>query len=243
MARGPYYRLCECRNGGDLQRRGGGHPVLQDDRLQTIGKLKQGVGLVCIHYAVEPTKERGEQEFLDWIGGAFEINWSVNPTWTADYQTLPQHPITRGVTPFKGFDEWYFYMRFRDGLAGVTDRNAVAPARTHELAGDGPHEGNPAVRASVQKGEVQHMAWAFQRPDGWFGGFGFTRRLSQKLGQRKCPEAGAKRDSLDGKNGCPSRWGLKPDYRGRPKEKPGSQREVAADPKMKPGGLRSADES
>ena len=153
---------------------GGGHPVLQDDRLQTIGKLvKQGVGLVCIHYAVEPTKERGEKEFLDWIGGAFEINWSVNPTWTADYHTLPQHPITHGVTPFKGFDEWYFYMRFRDGMAGVTPiLNAVAPASTMSR-GDGPHEGNPAVRASVQNGEVQHMAWAFERPDGGRG-FGFT---------------------------------------------------------------------
>jgi type 1 glutamine amidotransferase len=153
---------------------GGGHPLLRDDRLQTIaGLVKQGVGLVCIHYAVEPTKEAGEKEFLDWIGGCFEVNWSVNPTWTADFQTLPGHPITRGVTPFKTFDEWYFYMRFRDGMAGVTPiLNAVAPLNTMDRA-DGPHEGNPAVRESVRKGEVQHMAWAFERPDGGRG-FGFT---------------------------------------------------------------------
>jgi type 1 glutamine amidotransferase len=153
---------------------GGGHPLLRDDHLKTIGKLvDQGVGLVCIHYAVEPTKEAGEKEFLDWIGGCFEVNWSVNPTWTANFQTLPQHPVTRGVTPFKEFDEWYFYMRFRDGMAGVTPiLNAVAPASTMDRR-DGPHEGNPAVRASVAKGEVQHMAWACERPDGGRG-FGFT---------------------------------------------------------------------
>jgi type 1 glutamine amidotransferase len=153
---------------------GGGHPLLRDDHLQTIGSLvKKGVGLACIHYAVEATKENGEKEFLDWIGGCFEINWSVNPTWIADFQQLPRHPITRGVNPFKIHDEWYFYMRFRDGMAGVTPiLNAVAPASTMNRP-DGPHEGNPSVRASVKNGETQHMAWAFERPDGGRG-FGFT---------------------------------------------------------------------
>jgi hypothetical protein len=131
------------------------------------------MGLVCIHYAVEATKEKGEKEFLDWIGGCFEINWSVNPTWSADYQGFPVHPITRGVSPFKLYDEWYFYMRFREGMAGVTPiLNAVAPSSTMDRK-DGPHEGNPSVRASVRNGEVQHMAWAFERPDGGRG-FGYT---------------------------------------------------------------------
>ncbi len=41
---------------------GGGHPFLQGDRLKTIGALmKQGVGLVCLHYAVEPTKDDGRE--------------------------------------------------------------------------------------------------------------------------------------------------------------------------------------
>jgi type 1 glutamine amidotransferase len=153
---------------------GGGHPLLKDNRLQMVGELlKKGVGLVCIHYAVEPTKERGEQEFLDWIGGCFEVDWSVNPTWAADIQTLPHHPITRGVDPFQIRDEWYFHMRFRDGMTGVTPiLSAVAPASTMDRQ-DGPHEGNPAVRASVKNGELQHMAWAFERPEGGRG-FGFT---------------------------------------------------------------------
>jgi type 1 glutamine amidotransferase len=153
---------------------GDGHPLLKDDRLQIVGGLiKHGVGLACIHYAVEPTKEKGEKEFLDWIGGCFELDWSVNPTWVADIQTLPRHALTRGVNPFKIRDEWYFYMRFRDGMTGVTPiLSAVAPASTMDRK-DGPHEGNPTVRASVKNCELQHMAWAYERPDG-SRGFGFT---------------------------------------------------------------------
>ncbi len=153
---------------------GGGHPLLQDDHLKTIGDLmNKGVGLVCIHYAVEPTKEKGEKEFLDWIGGAFEINWSVNPTWTAEYKGLPHHPITRGVKPFTIHDEWYFHMRFRDHMKGVTPILTAIPPESTMNRKDGTHEGNPAVREAVKKNEPQHMAWAVERANGGRG-FGWT---------------------------------------------------------------------
>ena len=153
---------------------GSGHPLLQEERLQTIGELmNKGIGLVCIHYAVEPTKEKGEKEFLEWTGGAFEINWSVNPTWNAEYKQFPSHPITRGVKPFTIHDEWYFHMRFRDGMKGVTPiLTAIAPESTMSRR-DGTHEGNPAVREAVKSGEPQHMAWACERADGGRG-FGWT---------------------------------------------------------------------
>lgn len=153
---------------------GGGHPALQADHLSQLGALmKQGVGLACIHYAVEPTIKNGQAEFLDWIGGCFEINRSVNPHWEADFKTLPEHPIARGVKPFKLRDEWYFNMRFRDGMQGVKlILAAVPPPETMERA-DGPHEGNSAVRTAVQRGEPQIVAWASERPDGGRG-FGFT---------------------------------------------------------------------
>jgi len=153
---------------------GGGHPALQGDHLQQLGQMmKQGVGFACIHYACEPTIAKGQGEFLDWIGGCFEINRSVNPTWTADFKTLPDHPIARGVKPFQIKDEWYFNMRFRDGMKGVKlILTAVPPPETMSRR-DGPHEGNPGVRAAVERGEPQTVAWAAERPDGGRG-FGFT---------------------------------------------------------------------
>ncbi len=153
---------------------GSGHPAIQDGHLQQLDALmKKGVGLVCIHYAVEPTIQKGEKEFQDWIGGAFEINWSVNPDWDAQFNQLPRHPVTRGVKPFTIHDEWYFHMRFREGMKGVTPiLTAIPPALTTNRA-DGTHSGNPAVREAVKRGEPQHVAWACERPGGGRG-FGLT---------------------------------------------------------------------
>jgi hypothetical protein len=153
---------------------GGGHPFLRDDRLKTVGDLmKKGVGLVCLHYAVEPTKEAGEKEFLDWIGGCFEQDWSVNPTWRPEFKPLPTHASTRGVKPFEVTDEWYFHIRFREGMEGVLPILSAVPLATTMNRPDGSHSGNPAVRAAVKRGEPQIVAWACERPDGGRG-FGFT---------------------------------------------------------------------
>jgi len=153
---------------------GAGHPLLQTDRLQTFGELmNRGVGLVCLHYGVEPTIEKGEKEFLDWIGGAFEINWSVNPHWNADFKSFPEHPITRGVHPFQISDEWYFHMRFREGMNGVTAILSAVPEASTTNRTDGTHSGNPAMREAVRRGEPQIMAWAAERANGGRG-FGFT---------------------------------------------------------------------
>jgi type 1 glutamine amidotransferase len=153
---------------------GSGHALIKDDHLQQLGALMdKGVGLACIHWAVEPTPEKGEKELVRWLGGAYEPNWSVNPTWTADFKTLPDHPICRGVKPFSIHDEWYFHLRFPNGMKGVTPILAAVPPASTMDRPDGPHSGNPAVRQAVKNGETQTVAWAFERPDGGRG-FGFT---------------------------------------------------------------------
>ncbi len=153
---------------------GGGHPALQGDHLSQLNTLmSQGVGFACLHYAVEPMIEKGQPEFLRWLGGCFEINRSVNPIWTADFKTLPVHPITRGVKPFAIKDEWYFNLRFRDDRSGVTPILTAVPTPDTMSRDDGPHEGNPGVRAAVHRGESQTVAWATERADGGRG-FGFT---------------------------------------------------------------------
>lgn len=153
---------------------GGGHPALQGDHLASLQKeMKRGCGFVCLHYAVEVPITPGGPEFTDWLGGYFEPNWSVNPHWEADFKELPKHPISNGVKPFSTNDEWYFHMRFRKDMKGVSPiLTAIAPESTMSRK-DGPHEGNPTVREEVKNHVPQHTAWAVEREDGGRG-FGFT---------------------------------------------------------------------
>jgi hypothetical protein len=137
------------------------------------GLMKKGVGLVCIHYAVETTKGKYGDKFLEWLGGYFEPHWSVNPHWDANYEEIPAHAITRGIPPFGQNDEWYYHMRFAKDMGGVTPILTTLPPESTLTRPDGPHSGNPHVREAIKKGEKQHMAWAFERPDGGRA-FGFT---------------------------------------------------------------------
>jgi len=149
---------------------GGGHPALP--HLAKLDALaKRGVGIAMLHYAVEVPKGEPGNYFLNWIGGYFETWWSVNPFWRAKFDSFPDHPVTRGVKPFEIDDEWYYHMRFRENMEGVTPvLTAIPPDSTRERP-DGPHSGNPVVRA--RKGMPEHVAWVYQRPDGGRG-FGFT---------------------------------------------------------------------
>jgi hypothetical protein len=157
---------------------GEGHPVLQSNRLAQIDALaKRGVGIACLHYAVEVPKEKGGPQFLDWLGGYFEPDWSVNPHWTLAQPVLAEgHPIARGVKPFETNDEWYYHMRFKDHAQGKPAEGltmiltAVPPDATRERP-DGAHSNNPTVRAN--KGAREALAWAYERPGGGRG-FGCT---------------------------------------------------------------------
>jgi type 1 glutamine amidotransferase len=145
------------------------HPF--NEHLSELTPLaEKGKGIVCIHYGVETTKGKYGDAFLNWIGGYFEPHWSVNPHWTAKYTKLPVHPTTQGVKPFSTYDEWYYHMRFREKMDGVTPILTDLPPNDSLSRPDGPHSGNPEVRKAVlERKEPQHMAWARERPDGGRG--------------------------------------------------------------------------
>ncbi|MEZ6072900.1 MAG: ThuA domain-containing protein [Pirellulales bacterium] len=150
----------------------GGEGHMVNPHLDQVNALvDRGVGIACLHYAVEVPKGEPGDAFLDWIGGYFETDWSVNPHWTAEFTALPEHPVTRGVHPFAINDEWYYHMRFRDDMEDVTPILTAIPPESTLSRPDGPHSGNPFVRAEV--GQPQHVAWVSERPDG-ARGFGFT---------------------------------------------------------------------
>ncbi len=153
---------------------GNGHPAIAKDRLALLdGLAAKGVGIAALHYGVEVPKGDPGEAMLRWTGGYFETFWSVNPTWTARFQSLPNHPVTRGVAPFEVNDEWYYHMRFVPDMKGVTPILAVVPPQATLQRPDGPHSGNPAVRAAVARGEAQVLMWVYERPGGGRG-MGFT---------------------------------------------------------------------
>lgn len=150
---------------------GADHPVRE--HLNEVEELMaRGAGLMAMHYAVEVPAGADGEAFRRWIGGYYETDWSINPHWRADAQPDPAHPISRGVEPFSVFDEWYFNMRFRDDMAGVSPVLTAVPddvARSGSTAWPrGPKE--HIVEAS---GRPEALLWAVERDDGGRG-VGFT---------------------------------------------------------------------
>ena len=149
---------------------GGGHVVMK--HLKEVDALaKKGVGISMLHYGVEVPKGEPGNYMLDWTGGYFETFWSVNPHWKAEFKELPKHPITNGVKPFFMDDEWYYHMRFVEGMKNVTPILTATPPESTRRKGNDAHGANEHVRA--RKGMPEHVAWAYERADGGRG-FGFT---------------------------------------------------------------------
>jgi hypothetical protein len=138
-------------------------------RLEPL--MLKGTGLACIHYTVDPSDPKAIERLVQWIGGAYERHWSVNPHWEAEFKNFPEHPVANGLKPFKCRDEWYYHMRFVKDMEGVTPVLAAVPPESTRQRPDGPHSGNPHVRARAGMAEV--VGWTYQRPAGGRG-FGFT---------------------------------------------------------------------
>jgi hypothetical protein len=135
--------------------------------------VRKGAGFMALHFGVEVNKGEAGDNYLKWMGGYFETFWSVNPWWTPEFKEFPDHPTARGLKPFSVKDEWYYHMRFVDGMKGVTPiLSAVPPASTVRKE-PSDRGGNPAVFEEVTAGKPQTMAWAYERADGGRG-FGFT---------------------------------------------------------------------
>jgi hypothetical protein len=116
--------------------------------------MQKGVGLACLHYAVEVPKDNGGPQLLEWVGGFYERPYSQNPINDVPLQQgAPRHPITRGWKNFQSRDEWYYKIRF-----GADDKR-VTPILTTMLPKDAPNR--------------EIVAWAVERGNGGRG-FGFT---------------------------------------------------------------------
>ncbi len=140
---------------------------------QIDAAVKRGAGFMALHFGVEVNKGAEGDAYLRWMGGYFETFWSVNPWWTPSFKEFPKHPVTRGVTPFSVKDEWYYHMRFVPDMKGVTPILSDVPPLATAKEKPSDRGGNPDVFKAVSEKQPQHMAWAYERPDGGRG-FGFT---------------------------------------------------------------------
>jgi len=145
---------------------GGKHPFVA--HLAEVDALAaKGVGIMCMHYAVEVVPGQAGPQFTKWIGGFYEGGYSVNPHWDADVTANATHPVGRGVKPVKIHDEWYFNIRFPEpnnatSLLTATPQSNLIKRYIHWT---------PTADAAL--GTQQTMMWGIQRPDGGRG-LGFT---------------------------------------------------------------------
>jgi type 1 glutamine amidotransferase len=152
---------------------GAGHPALQPGRAQVLnGLVKRGAGIGCAHYGVEVPKGDPGALMHEWIGGHYEHQFSVNPMWKPEFNSFPNHPVARGVKPFAVVDEWYFNMRWRPDMKGVTP---ILVAKPSDAVRDGPYvyPRGPYPHIQEAKGRDETMMWVYERPGGGRG-FGFT---------------------------------------------------------------------
>ena len=164
---------------------GGRHEVVQENgrRLKMVDEWAQkGVGLGFMHYGVEVVAEQAGAEFKKWIGGHYDHMFSCNPIWEPKFESFPVHPVTRGVRPFEIKDEWYFNMRFADGLAGnriqtveETEFTPILMAAPSDDVRDGPYvyPRGPYPHIEAARGRDEAMMWTVEHSGGGRG-FGFT---------------------------------------------------------------------
>lgn len=155
---------------------GKGHPAIQGDRIKVIDALAaKGIGLAFAHYAVEVPAGVPGDAMHRWVGGYYETNFSVNPMWAPAFDSLPNHPVARGVGPFATYDEWYFNMRWVADPAAKGRVTPILTARPTDDVRDGPYVSprGPYPHIIADSGRVETMMWLYERPDGGRS-FGFT---------------------------------------------------------------------
>jgi type 1 glutamine amidotransferase len=140
------------------------HPLLAPKRRARFEALMQaGVGLVVLHQATTvPVPDRGV-DLARWLGGARHGMFDRATEEAQITVAMPEHPVSRGLAPFKYLDEFYPTIRWRSADEAVTP---ILEAQLHVEWRDGKTlpRGDP---------EVSTVAWAYQRPDGGRA-FGYT---------------------------------------------------------------------
>ena len=125
--------------------------MLKEDRLAQVQKLAEaGVGLVHFHQTVDYPKDLNERA-RGWTGGVFEKGHSQRAHWVSEFKAFPDHPVCRGVTPFKIDDGWLYKLRF------VSEKKGITPIMRTV---------SPKIADADKGGDDAIVAWTYERPGG-----------------------------------------------------------------------------
>jgi type 1 glutamine amidotransferase len=124
-------------------------------RVAAVQKLTDnGAGLVLLHFATFAPDQYAKQCF-EWTGGYFDWEENGQRKWYSNITTLdnadvqlatPDHPIARGVKPFRMKEEFYYNIRFVDGDKSIIPLLSV-----------------PALKGRENNGNT--VAWCRERPN------------------------------------------------------------------------------
>jgi type 1 glutamine amidotransferase len=116
--------------------------------------VEGGAGYVAMHQAVEVPAAQGT-DYRAWLGALWEKDTGCRGHWDMTFDSLPQHPITTGCTPFAApKDGWLYNLRFNE--TGVTPL----------LQGTVPDKSRSTPDAQAHLGRAETIAWAYERPSG-----------------------------------------------------------------------------
>ncbi len=126
--------------------------IAHADEIQRM--VDAGVGIVHLHQVIDYPTEPGKKA-LGWLGGVYDASaGGARGHWDEAFDTFVDHPITRGVEPFKLNDGWILKLTFVPGMKGVTPL-----LRTTRLAPKAPADQKPDGIPNI-------VSWAYDRPDG-----------------------------------------------------------------------------
>lgn len=123
-----------------------------ENRVRILQKqMDRGCGFLALHFTTYVTDKYGKQA-LEWDGGYFD--YDGDPTYRSEQKTIetditlpsPDHPISRGVTPYHYKEEFYYKIHFATAGGTLTPLVRV-----------------PALGGTPQQ---QTVGWAFQRKNG-----------------------------------------------------------------------------
>lgn len=132
----------------------------------------KGVGIGFIHWSTEmPSGGAEEQKLISWIGGAMEKWRSMVTFWTASIGLFPVHPVSRGLSSYSTYDEWYTNLRFRAYPKVIPIVTAQPPKDMKNPWDDPAHNGTPSYNANPPRAALLWVSQTkYNRAFGYVGG-------------------------------------------------------------------------